>query len=80
MYIDNLEPYYSEFHNGWFFYDETGESMGPYSSLEIATKNMDAYGYWLNYGPTRWQRIWWPIRYGVLSWLANLKKGASNLR
>lgn len=78
MYIDNLEPYYSEFHDAWFFYDETGDTMGPYKTQKEAQKQMDAYGYWITHGPTLWQRFWWPIRYGrAATWLASLKSAAS---
>lgn len=80
MYIDNLEPYFSPLHQGWFFYDETGDSMGPYKTQRQAQKAMDDYGYFLNHGPTRWQRFWWPIRYGAPSWLASLRNAVNSLR
>jgi hypothetical protein len=62
--IDNTEPFYSGVHRAWFFYDETMEQMGPYKSFEIAKKAMDDYGYYLNHGPTLWQRICQFVRYG----------------
>ena len=73
-------PYFSEFHNAYFFYDEIGDPMGPYPSYKKALKEQERYAHWLNHGPTLWQLLWWPIRYGVLEWLVNLKNGASNLR
>lgn len=49
---------------GWKWYDETGnECEKLYKSQEAALRDMLNYIYWLNHGPTLWQRVWWPIRY-----------------
>ena len=29
-------PYYSDLHDAWFFYDECGDTMGPYPSYKEA--------------------------------------------
>lgn len=55
-------PYFSEFHQAWFFYDETGDIMGPFPSYKRAMKEYKAYCHWLNHGPTLWQRLWWPVQ------------------
>lgn len=46
----------------WFFFDETGDEHGPYNSLRRATRELMKHCYWLEHGPTRWQRIWWPVK------------------
>lgn len=48
--------------DNWYFYDETGDDMGPYPSETRARKMLEAYCYWLDHGPTMWQSIWWPIK------------------
>lgn len=46
----------------WYFSDETwSEEYGPYKTREKAQKSLDKYVYWLDHGPTRWQKFWWPI-------------------
>ena len=50
-------PYYSDLHDAWFFYDECGDVMGPYSSYEKAMAAHDNYCYWLNHGE-KWWWIW----------------------
>lgn len=51
----------------WWFYDETGDVHGPYRSEARANRNLTAYCCWLDKGPTRWQRIWWPAVYRTKS-------------
>lgn len=46
----------------WYFRDETGDPYGPYPSEARAKKELEAYCRFLDHGPTRWQRIWWPTR------------------
>lgn len=46
----------------WFFYDETGDEYGPFPSERKATRELLRYCHYLNYGPTLWQRIFWPIK------------------
>ena len=58
--IQYPNPY--ERNDAWYFYDETGDEHGPYSSEKKALKNLLAYCYFLDHGPTLWQRVWWPIR------------------
>lgn len=53
----------------WYFYDEIADEYGPYRSLKAANRGLTAYCYWLNNGPTRWQRIWWPVRNAVAAWV-----------
>lgn len=47
----------------WFFYDEMGCEYGPYKSQQKAARELKSYCRWLDKGPTRWQRFWWPIIY-----------------
>ena len=80
---ENGKPYYSDFHDAYFFYDEIGDTMGPYPTYNKAVKEMKAYAYWLDHGPTLWQRIWWPVRYDfypkVIECLSS-RKDANSLR
>lgn len=49
---------------GWKWYDETGgECERTYRSRHAAYKDLMRYCYWLEHGPTLWQRMWWPLRY-----------------
>lgn len=46
----------------WFFYDETGDEHGPYRTRRCAERELARYCRWLDSGPTRWQKIWWPVK------------------
>lgn len=49
---------------GWRWLDETGApSEKLYASQLDALDDLKGYIHFLNYGPTLWQRCWWPIRY-----------------
>jgi len=51
------------FHEGaWRWWDECGELRRGYRTERAARRALDAYCYWLDHGPTRWQSFWWPIR------------------
>lgn len=68
MYMPDMDdPHYSDLHNAYFWYDEIGDVQGPFSTYKKAKKARDAYAYWLDHGPTLWQRFWWPIRWGFLA-------------
>lgn len=41
----------------WYFYDETGDEYGPFRSERKATRELAKYLYWLDNGPTPWQRF-----------------------
>jgi len=55
-----VNPYH--FAGKWYWYDETYDIHGPYKSQHLALTDLLKYMYWLDHGPTVWQRIWWPIR------------------
>ena len=58
-----MNPYQKPTDGQWYWHDETGDEYGPYRRQRKAEKGLAEYIYWLDYGPTRWQRFWWPIRY-----------------
>ena len=47
----------------YYFYDETMDEHGPFKSIDKAYKELRNYNYWLEHGPTLWQRVWWSFRY-----------------
>lgn len=50
---------------GWYYHDETGDWTGPFKSEKRALKELLGYAHWLEHGPTHWQRIWWPVKWGA---------------
>jgi hypothetical protein len=72
---ENGRPYYSPFHDAYFFYSEIGDTMGPYPSYKKAMKAMDDYAYYLDHGFTLWQRVC----NGARAWLASTKNAANSL-
>lgn len=52
-----------KFPPGWYYYDELGDWVGPYKSEKAAVRALLGYVYWLEHGPTRWQRIWLPVKW-----------------
>ncbi len=46
----------------FYFLDETGDYRGPYKSRRQALRRLKGYTYWLDHGPTLWQRIYWGVR------------------
>ena len=54
-------PYFSDLHQAWFFYDELGDTMGPYSSYKKAMRAYDNYCHFLDNGG-KW---WWYVLYFV---------------
>ena len=46
----------------WFFSDESYDEHGPYKNRTAAEKDLKAYCYWLDHGPTLWQHLWWPSK------------------
>lgn len=53
------QPY--ERNGSWWFNDGVDE-FGPYITQVRAEKDIKRYCYYLDHGPTKWQKFWWPIR------------------
>lgn len=62
--------------DGWYFYDQEGNEFGPFPTQEKAIRQLLRYIHWLNYGPTFWQRLWWPIRFSKFGMLVSEFIGA----
>ena len=62
-------PYYSNFHDAWFFYDIYETSIGPFKREKVAIQAQEIYGRWITDSLTFWDK--------VLIWLANTKSAAS---
>lgn len=64
---------------GWKWCDETGQDCEKvYPSQLAALKDLTGYIHFLNYGPTPWQRVWWPLRYRLWPWIVRFWNDTSS--
>ena len=47
----------------WGWRDENDKVWGPFKSQSAALKNLLKYMYFMEHGPTVFQKLWWPIRF-----------------